>query len=207
MHPSSASRLPCARANAETARRRRGRMPRRRTAPTNRREPGRAATRRTVGRAPHGVAPTPRRVHGRRRLRSEHQALRGKVTVCSREDTNLRECAGMSPERWPCISYDGGRGCYVATSDPIAEIIGDYRAFAAMQRDRLVARGIDIAPYRSATSPSASPIGTSTSTSARCSSAMRGRTSRTSGTGVRSPRSCSPSRSMSSTGLRSRASN
>ncbi|HVM68824.1 MAG TPA: VOC family protein [Gaiellaceae bacterium] len=32
-------------------------------------------------------------------------------------------------------------------SDPIAEIIGDYRAFAAMQRDRLAARGIDIAPY------------------------------------------------------------
>jgi predicted metalloenzyme YecM len=35
----------------------------------------------------------------------------------------------------------------VATPDPIAEIIGDYRAFAALQRDRLVARGIDIAPY------------------------------------------------------------
>jgi hypothetical protein len=35
----------------------------------------------------------------------------------------------------------------VATSDPIAEIIGNYRAFAAMQRDRLLARGIDIAPY------------------------------------------------------------
>ena len=31
--------------------------------------------------------------------------------------------------------------------DPIADIIGDYRGFAAMQRDRLVARGIDIAPY------------------------------------------------------------
>ena len=46
-----------------------------------------------------------------------------------------------------CISYDGGGGCHVATSDPIAEIIGDYRAFAAMQRDRLIARGIDIAPY------------------------------------------------------------
>src|SRR3954463_15800675 len=45
------------------------------------------------------------------------------------------------------ISYDAGRGCHVATSDPIAEIIGDYRAFAAMQRDRLTARGIDIAPY------------------------------------------------------------
>ncbi len=35
----------------------------------------------------------------------------------------------------------------MATSDPIAEIIGDYRAFAATQRDRLIARGIDIAPY------------------------------------------------------------
>jgi predicted metalloenzyme YecM len=35
----------------------------------------------------------------------------------------------------------------VATSDPIAEIIGDYRAFAALQRDRLLTRGIDIAPY------------------------------------------------------------
>jgi predicted metalloenzyme YecM len=35
----------------------------------------------------------------------------------------------------------------VATSDPIAEILGDYRAFAAMQRDRLLTRGIDIAPY------------------------------------------------------------
>src|SRR5215204_3441007 len=46
-----------------------------------------------------------------------------------------------------CISYDGGRGCHVATSDPIAEIIGDYRAFAAMQRDRLLTRGIDITPY------------------------------------------------------------
>ena len=32
-------------------------------------------------------------------------------------------------------------------SDPVAEIIGDYRAFAAMQRDRLSVRGIDIAPY------------------------------------------------------------
>jgi predicted metalloenzyme YecM len=48
---------------------------------------------------------------------------------------------------WPCISYTGGGGCHVATSDPIAEIIGDYRAFAAMQRDRLLARGIDIAHY------------------------------------------------------------
>ena len=32
-------------------------------------------------------------------------------------------------------------------TDPIEEIIGDYRAFAAQQRDRLLTRGIDIAPY------------------------------------------------------------
>jgi hypothetical protein len=31
--------------------------------------------------------------------------------------------------------------------DPIADIIGDYRAFAAQQHDRLLARGIDISPY------------------------------------------------------------
>ena len=35
----------------------------------------------------------------------------------------------------------------MVTSDPIADIIGDYRAFAAMQRDRLLTRGIDISPY------------------------------------------------------------
>ena len=33
-------------------------------------------------------------------------------------------------------------------TDPIADIIGDYRAFAAQQRDRLLALGIDIAPYQ-----------------------------------------------------------
>ena len=32
-------------------------------------------------------------------------------------------------------------------TDPIADIVGDYRAFAAQQRERLMARGIDIAPY------------------------------------------------------------
>jgi predicted metalloenzyme YecM len=35
----------------------------------------------------------------------------------------------------------------MATPDPIAEIIGDYRAFATVQRDRLLALDIDIAPY------------------------------------------------------------
>ncbi len=32
-------------------------------------------------------------------------------------------------------------------TDPIADLIGDYRAFTTQQRDRLAARGIDIAPY------------------------------------------------------------
>lgn len=32
-------------------------------------------------------------------------------------------------------------------ADPIEDIIGDYRAFAAQQRDRLATRGIDITPY------------------------------------------------------------
>jgi predicted metalloenzyme YecM len=32
-------------------------------------------------------------------------------------------------------------------ADPVGDIIGDYRAFAALQRDRLAGRGIDIAPY------------------------------------------------------------
>jgi hypothetical protein len=32
-------------------------------------------------------------------------------------------------------------------TDPIADIIGDYGAFAAQQRDRLRAQGIDIGPY------------------------------------------------------------
>jgi predicted metalloenzyme YecM len=34
-----------------------------------------------------------------------------------------------------------------AMTDPVADIIGDYRAFASQQRDRLLARGIDITPY------------------------------------------------------------
>ena len=32
-------------------------------------------------------------------------------------------------------------------ADPVGDIIGDYRAFAAQQQDRLLARGIDIRPY------------------------------------------------------------
>jgi len=33
-------------------------------------------------------------------------------------------------------------------ADPVGDIIGDYRAFAAQQRDRLLARGIDIRSYQ-----------------------------------------------------------
>jgi predicted metalloenzyme YecM len=43
------------------------------------------------------------------------------------------------------VSYDGPEE--EAMTDPIADIIGDYRAFAALQRDRLLTRGIDIAPF------------------------------------------------------------
>ena len=32
-------------------------------------------------------------------------------------------------------------------SDAVGDVIGDYRAFAAQQRDRLLDRGIDISPY------------------------------------------------------------
>ena len=32
-------------------------------------------------------------------------------------------------------------------ADPVGDIIGDYRAFSALQHDRLLARGIDIRPY------------------------------------------------------------
>ena len=32
-------------------------------------------------------------------------------------------------------------------TDPVADLIGDYSVFAAQQRDRLLARGIDITPY------------------------------------------------------------
>jgi predicted metalloenzyme YecM len=32
-------------------------------------------------------------------------------------------------------------------TDPVEEIIGDYKAFAAQQRDRVAARGIDVTPY------------------------------------------------------------
>ena len=32
-------------------------------------------------------------------------------------------------------------------TNPIADIIGDYKAFAVQQRERLLTRGIDIGPY------------------------------------------------------------
>ncbi len=71
-------------------------------------------------------------------------------------------------------------------TDPIADLIGDYRAFTALQRDRLAARGIDIAPYELSHLAVASPSGTSTSTSGPSSSGTRSPTARTSGTAGRS---------------------
>jgi hypothetical protein len=79
------------------------------------------------------------------RLRSDAELER--FLRASRPGADYLSETNPGPCVWPCISYDGGGGCHVATSDPIAEIIGDYRAFAAMQRDRLAARGIDISPY------------------------------------------------------------
>src|SRR5262245_49782881 len=50
----------------------------------------------------------------------------------------------MRPATSP--SYDDGRE-EAAMADPVGDIIGDYRAFAAQQRDRLLPRGIDIGSY------------------------------------------------------------
>ncbi len=72
-------------------------------------------------------------------------------------------------------------------TDPIADLIGDYRAFTALQRDRLAARGIDIAPYELSHLAVRVPSGTSTSTSGRSSSGTRSPTARASGTADRSP--------------------
>jgi predicted metalloenzyme YecM len=53
---------------------------------------------------------------------------------------------GQGMMRSPSPSYHCGRE-EAAMADPVGDIIGDYRAFAAQQRDRLLARGIDIGPY------------------------------------------------------------
>lgn len=38
-------------------------------------------------------------------------------------------------------------GTFARMADSVSDIIGDYRAFAALRRERLAARGIDIVPY------------------------------------------------------------
>ncbi len=53
----------------------------------------------------------------------------------SRRGADYRSETNPGPCVRPCISYDAGGGCHVATSDPIAEIIGDYRAFAQRAPD------------------------------------------------------------------------
>jgi hypothetical protein len=72
-------------------------------------------------------------------------------------------------------------------TDPIADLIGDYRAFTALQRDRLAARGIDIAPYELSHLAVRVPEWDQYVTSGRSSSGTRSPTSRTSGTDGRSP--------------------
>jgi len=47
----------------------------------------------------------------------------------------------------PTATIDDGDAEEERMADPVGDIIGDYRAFAARQRDRLLARGIDIRPY------------------------------------------------------------
>lgn len=55
--------------------------------------------------------------------------------------------SGSQLVRAPSVrSYDGERE-EATMSDPLEDVLGDYRAFASQQRDRLLARGIDIAPY------------------------------------------------------------
>ena len=94
----------------------------------------------------------------------------------------------------------------MTTSDPIAEIIGDYRAFAAMQRDRLLARGIDIAPYP-LSHLAVRVADRDLYVHQRTLLERHARANRESvWNGRPISRSCSPSRSMSSMGLRSRAS-
>jgi hypothetical protein len=72
-------------------------------------------------------------------------------------------------------------------TDPIADIIGDYRAFAAQQRERLLARGIDIAPYALSHLAYRVPEWDQYIRSGRSSSATQPRIGRTSGTAARSP--------------------
>jgi hypothetical protein len=69
-------------------------------------------------------------------------------------------------------------------SDPIAEIIGDYRAFAAMQRDRLVARGHRYRPVPPESSRRPRRRWDLYVHQRRCSNVTRGRTSWTSETGI-----------------------
>ena len=58
-------------------------------------------------------------------------------------------------------------------TDPIEDLIGDYRAFAAQQRDRLLSLGIDIAPYELSHIAYRVPSGTSTFASGHSWSATR----------------------------------
>jgi hypothetical protein len=83
-------------------------------------------------------------------------------------------------------SYDDSRE-EAAMADPVVDIIGDYRAFAAQQRDRLLARGIDIRPYALSHLAVRVPEWDQYVHVRTCSNATRSPIVRTSGTAARSP--------------------
>jgi hypothetical protein len=72
-------------------------------------------------------------------------------------------------------------------ADPVGDIIGDYRAFAAQQHDRLLTRGIDIRPYPLSHLAFRVRSGISMSMCGRCSNVTRPRAPRASGTADPSP--------------------
>ena len=72
-------------------------------------------------------------------------------------------------------------------ADRIEDIIGDYRAFAAQQRDRLATRGIDITPYKLSHLATGFPSGTNTYMYGDSSNVSLSQIARTSGTVAQFP--------------------
>ena len=62
-----------------------------------------------------------------------------------REHWRRRACWPYCSTLLSLVCHDRSEGGEVM-DDPVGDIIGDYRGFAAMQHERLLARGIDIGP-------------------------------------------------------------
>src|SRR2546428_5589334 len=75
---------------------------------------------------------------------SHHHTTCVAISVGSTDkvSANARPVSFAGRSSW----HDGSEGGD-AMADPVGDIIGDYRGFAAMQHERLLARGIDIRPY------------------------------------------------------------